>query len=162
MPINIANFFESDRRSATAGEAMTMGMVVKVSDQGDGSRRLLKLLDADSASVVGGSYGVVYKVSSDPGQVNTSTALARTGDRTVTIASGDAVIEVRKLAIIEYSADLLHSSLDPARAGATPLAGAKLEIKSSQWCAVGTGGAITTLAGKVFKVHGTKVLVELV
>lgn len=162
MPINVANFFEADRRSATAGETITLGMLVKVSDNGDGTRKLMKLLDADSASVVLGAYGIAYKVSVDPAQVNTTTALARTGDRTITIVSGDAVVEVRRGAIVEYSADLLHSSLDPARGGTTPVAGAKLEIKGSQWCTTGTGGAITTLAGRCFQARGTKVLVELV
>lgn len=163
MPIHIANWYEADRRSAKAGETITQGMVVKVSDWGNGERKLLKLADGDAALLVNGGYGVVMKISTDPGQVSTSTAPAALGDRTITIVSGDQVIEVRRGAIVEYSADLLHSSLDPARSGATPVTGAALAIKSSQWCTTGTGSAITSpVVGKVFRVFGTKVLVELV
>ena len=160
--INIANFFEADRRSATAGEDMTMGMLVKVSDDGAGGRTVMKLLDADAALLVAGNYGVVYKVSADADQVHTSTASAVTGLREVTVSSGDAVVEVRRGAIVEYSADLLHSSLDAAREGTAPTVNDALEIKSSQWCEVGTGSAITTVVGRVFKVFGTRVAVEIV
>lgn len=163
MPTNIANFFESDRLSAVAGEDMTFGMIVKVQDNGAGSRRLMKLGDADSAQLVAGKYALVYKVDERAELVDSSTALARTGDRVEKILSGDAVVECRRGVVMEYSADMLHASLDPARAGTTPAAGDALEIKGSQWCKVGTSGAITTpVAGRVLKVHGTKVLVELV
>lgn len=164
MPINVANYFGSDRRSAKAGEAITLGMVVKISDDGTGFRKALKLLDADSAFLVGGLYGVAYKVSVDPNQVgSTSTAPASTGDRTISIASGDYMVEVSRFAVIEYSPDLLHASLDPARSGATPVAGQVLAIKSSQWCTAATASAITSpIVGRVFRVHATKVLIELV
>lgn len=163
MPINIANYFDADRRSAKAGETITMGMVVKVSDWGNGERKLLALTDSDSALLVNGKYGVAYKVSADPQQVASSTAPSSLGSRLVTISSGDAVVEVRRGAIIEYSADLLHSSLDPARGGTTPTVGQDLAIKSSQFCTTATGSAITSpIVARVFRVFGTKVLVELI
>lgn len=168
MPIHIANYLDADRRSATAGEAITMGMVCKVSDAGDGTRKLLKLGDSDSASVVSGKWGVAYKVSTDAAQVDTTdltaAQLAKFGDRRVTIASGDAIVEVRKGAIISYSLDLLHDSLNPDEGGTLPEAGDALEIKGSQWCEVGTSGAVTTLAGRCYGLAegNTKVLVELV
>jgi hypothetical protein len=166
MPIHVANFFDADRRSATAGEDMTMGMLVKVEDAGDGTRRLMKLADGDTAEVVSGKWGVVYKVSTDSNQVDvtefTTTQLERLGDRRVTVSSGDAVIEVRKGAIVGYTADLLHDSLNPAEGGTLPEAGDKLEIKGSQWCEASTGGAITTLAGRCYGLIGSTVLIELV
>ena len=163
MPINVANFYESPRYSAVAGEDATQGMVVKIEQDAAGERRLYKLLDADAAELVAGNYGVIYKVSEDPDQVESSTAPTPTRDRVPTILSGDAVVEVRRGAIIEYTADLLHSSLDPDRAGTTPAATDTLALKDSQWCTTGTGSAITSpVVGRVYKVYGTNVLVELV
>jgi hypothetical protein len=81
----------------------------------------------------------------------------------VTIASGDQVVEVRSGAIIEYSADLLDDSLNPAAGGATPTVGDALSMKGSKWCSAGAGGALTPTSpvARVFKVFGTRVLVEL-
>lgn len=162
MAFNIANFFEADRRSARAGETMSQGMIVKVSNFGSGERKLMKVGNSDSALLVSGNYAVVCKFSTDPGQVNTSTAPSRLGSRITTISSGDHVVEVRRGAIMEYSADLLDASLDPARSGTTPAVGDALEIVGSLWCKVGTGSAITSpIIGRVFRVFGTQVLVEL-
>jgi len=156
MPMNIVNFFEADRRTARAGETMTQGAVVKVSDWGDGQRKLLKITTGDTPAV--GAYGCAYKVSADTYQVNSTTAPASFGDRTVTIASGDYVVEVRKGAIIEYSADLLDASL------ATPQpVGTALGVIGGKWCTAGTGSAVTApVMGKVFRNFGTRTLIEIV
>jgi hypothetical protein len=164
MPINIANFYESDRRSATAGEAMVQGMVVKVSDTGTGTRELMKVANEDTALLVAGNYALVMKVSMDPAQVTSSTItssprVAGSGD----IADGDAVIECRRGTIMEYSADLLDASLDPGRAGETPVAGQALGVVGAQFCKADAGSAIVSpVIGRVFQVFGTKVQVELV
>jgi hypothetical protein len=165
MAFTIANYYDADRRSARATEDIAaQGMVVKVSNSG-GERMLTKLADADAALLVPGNYGVVYKVSTDALQVVESAASANatvTGDRIVKIRSGDDVVEVRRGAICEYSADLLHASLDPARAGTTPVAGEALAIKGSQWCdAAEVGAIISPVVGRVFQVRGTSVLVEI-
>lgn len=161
--LHIANFFECDRLSAVAWETMTPGMIVKVSDTGTGERKLLKLANADSAELVAGKYAIVTKEMVDAEEVTVSTASAATGVRTVSIASGDAVLELRRGVQVEYPADLLHSSLDPARAGTTPSVGDKLEIKDSLPCAVGTASAITSpIVLRVTRVFGTSVVVELV
>lgn len=163
MGFHIANYYDAPRYSARAGETMTIGMVVKVSLFGTGERKLMKLLDADSAELVAGKYGVVAKVSGEPNLVDTSTAPARLGSRVISIASGDHVVEVRRGAIMEYTADLLHASLNPGSGGATPAVGDALGIKDSLWCTAATGGAITSpVAGRVFRTFGTRVLVELV
>lgn len=168
MPIHIANFYDADRRTAVCAQTggLTMGMLIKVSDDGAGGRKALQVQDADTALLVAGNYGIAYKVVADAFQVNSSTANATlTGSRIVTIASGDNIVEVRRGAIVEYSADLLHSSLDPARSGALPVVGAALAIKSGQWCTTGTGGAITSpVCGRVYQVNSSanKVLVEIV
>jgi hypothetical protein len=164
MPINIANLFESDRRSATAGESMVQGMLVKVSDTGTGTRELNKVDNGDTALLVDGNYAIVMKVSMDPAQVASSTItssprVAGSGD----IAEGDAVIECRRGTIMEYSADLLHASLDPGRAGETPVPGQSLGVVDAQFCKANAASAIVSpVIGRVFNVYGTKVQVELV
>jgi hypothetical protein len=75
---------------------MTPGMIVKVSDTGAGERKLLKVANADSALLVAGNYAIVTKELLDPNEVTDSTASAASGVRTVSIASGDAVLELRK------------------------------------------------------------------
>lgn len=164
MPIHIANFYEADRRTAVAGENMTQGMVVKIDQSASGERRLYKLLNTDSAELVAANYAVVAKFSVDPDQVESTTAPSPTRDRTtVNVLSGDMVVEVRRGSIIEFSADLLHSSLDPARSGATPAATDTLAIKDSLFCKTDVASAITSpVVARVYKVYGTAVLVELV
>lgn len=160
MPINIANYFEADRRSAKAGETLDMGMVVKVSDWGNGERKLLKV--TSSGDLVAENYAVVYKVSAEPYQVTTSTVASQFGSRITTISSGDSVVEVRRGAIIEYSADLLDASLDPARGGVTPKVTDALGVVNARFCAASAGSAINTpMIANVFRVFGTKVLIEL-
>lgn len=159
--VNIANLAVADRRTASAGEAMSMGMVVKVSDDGAGGRKLMKLLDADSAEVASGKFAVVYKVNTDAFRVDSSTVPTEWGSRLITIASGDLVVEVRKGAIIEYTLDELDASLTSAGAP-NCVAGEALEIKGSKWCKAGTGGAVTALAGRCYDILGNNVRVELV
>lgn len=163
MALHISNFFEAQRFSCTAASAMGMGAIIKISDDGTGNRKATLLANTDSALLLSGKYGVAYKVSTDPFQVNSSTAPTFLGDRVVTINSGDAIVEVRKGAIIEYSADLLDASLDPARSGTTPSVGDALAIVNALWCAVGTASSIASpVVGRVYDTHGTLVLVELV
>lgn len=161
--IHIANFLESDRLSAKAGETMTQGMVVKVRSDLKGGRELMKVANGDSALLVAGNYAIIYKVSTEAAQVISSTAPAALGDRTVTIVSGDQVVEVRRGAKVEYTADLVDASLDPARAGTTPTPGDKLEIVGALWCKAGTSSSITSpICGRVLRVFGTNFVVELV
>lgn len=162
MGFHIANYYDAPRYSARAGETMTVGMIVKVDPYTGGERKLMKLLDGDAAELVAGAYGVVAKVSGEPNLVDTSTAPSRLGSRIIAIASGDHVVEVRAGAIMEYTADLLHDSLDPAAGGLTPVATQALGVKDSLWCAASVGSAITSpVIGRVFRVFGTRVLVEL-
>ena len=161
MTIHVANLFEADRRTALAAEAITQGMLIKISDDGNGVRKALKVADADAALLVPGNYGVAYKVTSDEFEVSSSTVLDDQS-RVLAIASGDAIVELGRGSKIEYSADLLHSSLDPARSGATATVGQTLAVKSAQWCTTGTGSAITSpVVGRVHAVRGTTVVIEL-
>lgn len=155
---SIANFWEADRRTARAGESMQQGAVVKVLDWGDGQRKLMKLTTGDTPAV--GAYGVAYKVGTDPNQVESSTAnTTLLGTRTVSIVSGDYVVEVRPRAILEYSTDLLHSSLSTIQA-----VGTALGILAGQWCTAATGSAVTApVCGRIFRYFGaSRVLIELV
>ena len=162
----IANWQDADRRSATAGEAMDPGMVVKVSADADGGRFLMKMGDGDDAQVTAKKYAVVFKVSAKADTVETTTVPAALGSRLLTIVSGDAVIEVRKGAIIEYSADLLDDSLNPDEGGSLPSAGDALEIKGSKWAEVGSGEieSVDGVAGMCYRSFPAtnRVLVELV
>ena len=166
MPyLHIANYYEADRRSARAGEAMGLGNVIKIVDDGVGGRKALKV--ALVGDITPGAFGVVYKVSADPLQVSSSTASTDAGktlqDHIVSIASGDQVVEVRRGAILEYSADLLDASLDPAEGGTTPSVGQVLGVKNAKWCNTGAASALvpTTPVAKVYRKFGTRVLVEL-
>jgi hypothetical protein len=167
--LHIANYREADRVSAVAGEVMTPGMIVKVSADATGQRKLLKLLDADSALLVAGSYAIVTKEMVDAEEVEVSTAnTTLLGSRTVSIASGDAVLELRRGVKIEVSPDLLHSSLDPSQGGTLPAAGDSLFIKSSTICRnTGVAGSIASpIVLKCFRTFGSgstaKVVIELV
>jgi hypothetical protein len=164
--LHIANYFEADRRSVRAGEAMDLGSVITITDNGSGGRVAMKVTSAGQA--VSGIVGVAFKVSADPLQVTASTVNADSGadlgSRIVTIASGDAIVEVRRGAILEYTADLLHDSLNPAEGGATPAVGTALSVKDGKWCTAATSSAITPTdaVAKVYRTFGTKVLIELV
>jgi hypothetical protein len=63
---------------------------------------------------------------------------------------------------VEYPADLLDATLDPARSGTTPKVGDKLEIVGSLPCKAGTASSITSpIVLRVTRVFGTSVVVEL-
>lgn len=161
MGFNIANFYDAPRYSGRAGETFSHGMVAKVLDWGNGEIKLMKLGNSDAAYLSGGKYAVVTKYGTDANQVQSSTAPSRLGSRLVTISSGDHAVAVLAGAIMEYSADLLHSSLDPA--GSTPpKAGDSVWVKDSLFCAESTAGAASSQAvGNVFRVFGAKVLIKL-
>jgi hypothetical protein len=158
---NIANFYDADRRSAKAGETLVNWQLVKVSDYGDGQRKLMSLLDADAAQVTAGKFAVVAKFTAEPNLVQSSTVPARLGSRMVAIAAGDDVVEVKKGAIIEYAMSELDASLDTARAGTAPAVEDVLHAKSGLFCKVGTVGALAQTVGTVYKVFGTKVLIKV-
>lgn len=164
--LHIANYFDAPRFSIKAGEAMELGMVITASDDGKGGRVAKKVTAANQ--LVAGTMAVAFKVSADPQQVTASTVNADSradlGSRIVTIASGDGIVEVRKGAILEYTADLLDDSLNPAAGGTTPSVGDSLSVKGAKWCAAGAAGALAPSApvAKVYRTFGTKVLVELI
>lgn len=159
MAFHVANFYDAPRFSARAGEAMDHGMVVKVSDWGNGERKLMKLANSDAAALSGDQYAVVTKFSTEPNQVMSSTAPSRLGSRITTISSGDHVVELRKGAIMEYSLDALHSSVTST----PPVVGDGLTVKDSLFCIAGTSGqASAQVVGKVFRIFGTRYLIELV
>lgn len=156
MYFHIANFFEAPRYSARAGETLAQGMVCKVLDWGNGEQKLLKLGSGDAAYVSGGKYAVVAKFDTDPGQVASSTAPASYGSRVVTISSGDHVVACYEGSIMEYSTDLLDASLTSFAVGDS------LTVVDGKWAAPGTAGQTSGQAiGEVFRVFGTKVLIEL-
>jgi hypothetical protein len=160
--LHIANYFECDRVSAVANSALVIGSVCKVTDDGKGQRLLTPL--TATGDLVKGKYCIVTKESVDPFEVTDSTIPATlAGNRIVTIASGDNVLELRRGVKVEYSADLLDDSLNPANGGATPLVGDQLAIKGSKWAASGASGVVGSSAGtgEVFRVFGTHVIVEL-
>jgi len=166
--LHVANFFEAPRYTAKADGAIAMGQVTKLIGVSGNDRLLLALEDADAALLVEGNYGVAYKVSEDPDQVQTTTGFfgapvpAPTRDRVPAIVSGDLMVELRPGCLIEYTAGLLHDSLNPGAAGTTPSVGDALEIKDGLFAEVGTTGAITSpIIGRTYKVFGTNVIVEL-
>lgn len=155
---SIANFYDAPRTSARAGETLTHGMVVKVLDWGNGERKLMKAGTGDAAYMSGGKYAVVTKYSTDPNQVNSSTAPSRLGSRITTISSGDHVVEIGSGAIMEYSKDLLDASL---QSGAVNV-GDDLTVKDGLFCDSGTSGQVSgTVVGQVFRVFGERVLIKL-
>jgi hypothetical protein len=164
MLLHIANLYDSSRRTAIAGEAIPLGSVIKLSAAPNGDRRALAVVDADSALLVPGNYGVATKISTELLQVTTSNNVpVEWGTRLVTIYSGDAIIEVARGAILEYDPSLLHNSLNPSQGGALPAVGAALAIKNGKFCATGTAGAIASpVIARVHGLVGSKVRIELV
>ena len=164
MLLHIANFYDSSRRTAIAGEAIPLGSVIKLSAAANGDRLAQVVADADSALLVAGNYGVAYKISTEQLQVTkTSNVPQDWGSRLNTIVSGDAIVEVARGAILEYDPSLLHNSLNPAQGGALPAVGAALAIKGGKFCAVGTSGAIASpVIARVHGLVGSKVRIELV
>lgn len=164
MLIHIANYFEADRRSATAGEAMPLGCVTVASaDAGGSQRKLMKV--TGSGDIVDGIVGIAFKVSADAEQVTSSTVPSGLGNRIVSIANGDQIVEVRKGAMVEYDVSLLDATLDPARSGVLPVVGEALAIDTSNalFCDATKAGAVTSpVFGRVYELRGSKkVVVEL-
>jgi hypothetical protein len=163
MAVTIANWFDADRRSCRAGETMTIGNIVKMSGDANGERFAMKLSNGDAAKLTHGDYAIIYKVSADAAYVEETTAPeGLTGSRLVTIASGDQVVEVRPGALIEYAAADLHDSLNPDEGGDTPAVGDHLSIVDSLPCKESESSAIDSpQVLKVYMVHGTSIIVEL-
>lgn len=162
MKLHIANFYDAQRHTAVAGEAIALGAVIKIVNQ-NGARKALTVADADAALLVAGNYGVAFKVPTEPLSVTTTTAPAAWGNRTLTIASGDYIVQVDRGAILEYDVALLHDSLNPNNGGALPAAGAALGVKGGKFCTAATSGAITSpVVGRVFDIIGSKVRIQLV
>jgi hypothetical protein len=159
--VHIANYFEADRISATAGSAMVAGDVVALEANADGSRRVT-LVDA-ALDLRTAGYGVVMKVSTDPLATASSTAAAKTGNRVSSIASNDDVVLVGAGAYIEYDVSLLDASLDPARSGVLPTTGALLGIRNAKFSTLAAAGAITDpVVARVVEVFGgNKVRIKL-
>lgn len=175
MKISIANYYDADRRTAVAGEDIPLGAVIKISAgavgvSGSPLRKANIVANADAALLVAGNYGVAFKVSGDPLAVTASTVTADSGkdlgSRIVSIKSGDLMVEVRKGAILEYDPGLLHSSLDPARAGTLPTVGQALGVLGGLFAtaaATTSGSGITSpVIARVYNTQGGKVRVELV
>ena len=162
MKLHIANFYDAPRHTAVAGEAIALGAVIKIVNDG-GTRKAMTLGNADSALLVAGNNGVAFKVNAQDMAVSESTASAATGDRTGPIASGDLIVQVDRGAILEYDVALLHDSLNPNEGGALPAAGAALGVVGGKFCTTGTASAITSpVVGRVFDIIGSKVRIQLV
>jgi hypothetical protein len=160
--LHIANFFDAPRWTVRAGQDLAEGQVIRIVNQG-GERTAVAVANGDSALLVAGNYGVAFKVNVDPLGVDTSSAPAAFGDRTLNLNSGDYIVQVDRTGILEYDVSLLHSSLDPNRGGALPVAGTALGVVGSLFCTTGTASAITSpVIGRVFDVLGSKVRVILV
>ena len=162
MLLHISNYMDADRLTAKAGEALTMGQVVKVTGVSN-VRTLTYVRDAESALLVAGKYGVAFKVSSEELQVATSTVpVDFAGTRLNTIASGDWIAWVGPGAILEYDVSILHSSLDPARAGTLPVIGDALGVKDGLFCRANVGSAIISpVIGRVYDILAGKVRIQL-
>lgn len=160
MLLHVANYFEADRRTAVAGEAIPLGSVIKINDDNKGFRRATIVQDAQASSLVAGNYGVALKVSSDPLQVSSSTVTdAAMGSRLVSILSGDLIVECRRGSIMEYDVSLLDASITAANVQV----GEALAVKSGKFCKAAVAGAITSpVIGRVYNIHNGKVRVEIV
>jgi hypothetical protein len=162
MKIAIVNYLDADRRTAIAGAQLPLGSICKVAADAKNNRVLTAVTQSSDLQNVG-AYAFAFKVSSDPLQVTSSTVPSELGNRIVSIASGDMIVEARRGTIMEYDPSLLDASLDPARAGALPVAGATLAVKNGLPCSVGAASAITTpVVLRCYNVVNGKVRVELV
>jgi hypothetical protein len=163
MLISIVNYFESDRRTAFAAADMALGSICKVTANANGDRLMTTApVQADLQKV--GAYAIAFKVSADPLQVDvTSVPVEYLGNRVVSIKSGDAIVEVRRGAIVEYDPSLLDASLDPARSGVLPTDGATLAVSATGLpCTTAAVGAITSpVILRCYNVVGGKVRIEL-
>ncbi len=162
MLLHIANYMDAERRTVKAGEVIAMGQVIKIGNVA-GVRTATWVRDAEATSMVQGRVGVAFKVSDDALNVATSTVpVDFAGSRLTTIASGDLMVNVTAGAIMEYDVSLLHSSLDPARAGVLPVAGDALGVKDGLFCRANVASAIISpVFGRVYDLLGGKVRVEL-
>lgn len=167
----IANYQESKRFSCLAAGVMTIGEVIKIQTGAIVGARYATQVTTAADVQKQGLWGVVMKISADPFQVSTSTAPVSLGIRTISIATGDAVVQIAASVdtILEYDVSLLHSSLDPANSGATPAVGASLGIATSGGFARFSAAASTSLTGvgtsinvaRVFQTFGTRIQIIL-
>jgi len=163
MP-QITNMKYADLGTAVAGGTIAQGQICIVTDHGDGRRELNVAGDTDDALVLAGNYAVAMKFTTDANEVNASTADASTGSRLATIAVDDIILEVRRGSKLEYTAAELGASLDPGRAGATPVVGDDLGVASGYWAtitAATSSGIASPVIGRVSEVFGTSVRIEL-
>ena len=159
--IHVTNWKYADIGTGVAAADMDQGTICLVSNS-SGKRLLTPVLDTDDANTLAGVYCIAMKIGTDADQVDSSTAnVTVTGDRTVNIKANDVIMEVRRGAKVEYSADLLDDTLNPAQGGTTPVAGATLGILGGKWCAVGSNALTGVRIGVVDHVRGTNVVVEL-
>jgi hypothetical protein len=152
MLISIVNYFESDRRTAFAAADMALGSICKVTANANGDRLMTTApVQADLQKV--GAYAIDV----------TSVPVEYLGNRVVSIKSGDAIVEVRRGAIVEYDPSLLDASLDPARSGVLPTDGATLAVSATGLpCTTAAVGAITSpVILRCYNVVGGKVRIEL-
>ena len=162
MLLHIANYLDATRWTIEAGEAIPIGAVIRVANNA-GVRTAYLVDDADAALLVPGNYGVAFKVLADPLGVASSTAPASFGDRTVSIAEGDSIVQVDRGGILEYDVSLLHDSLNPNEGGTLPVAGAALGIKDGLFCTAATVDAIVSpVVGRVFDILGSRVRIQVV
>jgi hypothetical protein len=166
MKLHIANFYDAPRHTVFAGEDIAVGAVIKLEQGANaGVRRARQVTDADAALLVKGNYGIAVKVSVNPLQVAKVEygVPLEWGSRVEAIRTGDYIIQAAPGSILEYDLSLLHSSLDPARAGTLPQVGHALAIKDGLLCRNNVASAITTpVIARVFDMIGGKVRVELV
>ena len=163
MP-HITNMKYADLGTAVAAGTIVQGQICIVTDTTTGRRKMTVAADTDDALVLAGNYAVAMKFTTDAAEVNSSTASASTGSRLPTIATDDVILEVRRGAKIEYAAAELGASLDPGRAGATPVVGQALGVSGGYWATIAaatSAGIATPVIGRVNEVFGTTVRIEL-
>ncbi len=168
--IHVTNWKYADIGTGVAAAAMSQqGLVCKVTDDGDGRRLLTVIGNAEDALAVPGNYAVALKVDTDANEIdfdNPDGLLVPdpTRDRSVAIREGDLVMECRAGTKLEYSADLLDAALDPGRGGTTPTVGQDLGVQAGFWTTIADAatGIASPVIGRVHKVFGTSVVVELV
>lgn len=168
--MHIANYQDAPRFSCIASTAMGLCEVIKITTGAVTGQRYAARVTVAADVQARALWGVALKISADPFQVSTSSvALTVAGDRRVAISSGDQMVQVGAGAVIEIDAALLHSSLDPDRAGSTPAVGASLGVNTSGTTALFSTAAQTSLTNvgttihiaRVYRTFGKKVLIQL-
>lgn len=158
MSIHISNFFEADRLTVHAGEAIGQGNVIAISGLNGTSRRIA-VKATSGGQFLAGNVGVAVKYSNDEYQVVASSVPSELGSRLVTMASGDLIVAVRSGAIIEYDASDLDASITTSNVAP----GEALAVLNSKFCKASAGGAITSpVIARVYDVLNGKIRVELV